>query len=523
MIAALERAGKGEAIRLSWAPTGIPMRRPPRAALLLTIALVLSVAGRLSSQPVLLVVPPDLEAAWSAVTGGTPLPEGVEIRRAAVTAPGTAAQRPGSGGEGLIVMARRRAGARLPEAGPGVSWKVVDRGFLAPHLPLGDARTSVPEAEALSGAVPVAPLEKIVLPRVAVAAGGKYPGDAGYPLEEDVLLGVRAGDDRVTRWFDSVPEKPEARLLWVGAVGDIMPARGVDAVLLQGEPGARRVFGGTLEVLRGFGFLIGNLEAAATRGGRRAVKSYTFRFQPEALDFLKKAGFTYLSITNNHSFDFGPEGFLDTLDALSERGIGTSGAGKDLAEASRPFVETSGQVELRVLSYGDYPPEAGGFDGEKVAAARADRPGILWLDEGGVAAAARGFRAGSFNIAIVHGGREWEARPTGDQRRFYRALVEAGADLVIGSHPHVLQGMEAWKGALIAYSLGNFLFPGMDGTPGGEESVILEAGLFDGKLRYVVPVGARLSGGTVRRDAGGRSVGVLLSRTRDLAASGVRD
>jgi poly-gamma-glutamate synthesis protein (capsule biosynthesis protein) len=140
-----------------------------------------------------------------------------------------------------------------------------------------------------------------------------------------------------------------------------------------------------------------------------------------------------------------------------------------------------------------------GFDGRRTARATAARPGILWLDDESLAAAARQFGPDTFDVAMVHGGEEWTSAPTPGQQRLYRRLIEAGADLVIGSHPHVLQGMEAMGGGLIAWSLGNFLFPGMDGTKGGEDSAILRLGVYRGAIRYVQSYPVRLKGGTVRR------------------------
>ena len=125
-------------------------------------------------------------------------------------------------------------------------------------------------------------------------------------------------------------------------------------------------------------------------------------------------------------------------------------------------------------------------------------PGALWLDDRGLAAAAAAFSPLAFNVALVHGGEEWSTRPTAEQQRLYRGLVEAGADVVIGSHPHVLQPMEAYRGRLIAYSLGNFLFPGMEGTPGGEESTILRIGVMNGRVLYLQSYPVHLSGTSVR-------------------------
>ncbi len=240
----------------------------------------------------------------------------------------------------------------------------------------------------------------------------------------------------------------------------------------------------------------------------RVQKSYNFRFAPDALQGLAQAGFSYLSIANNHSFDFGRQGFVETLQALAAAGIGTSGAGRSRAEAAAPFVFHKKDAEIRVLSFGAYPADPKGFDGRRDARAAEDAPGMLWLDDEGIAAAAQAFSRSSFNIALVHGGQEWSSVPTPEQKRGYRALVDAGADLVIGSHPHVLQGLEAHGGALIAYSLGNFVFPGMEDT-NGVDSVILKLGVLEGRIVVVQDFPVHLAGTTVRRVSGDGAAATL--------------
>jgi len=405
-------------------------------------------------------------------------------------------------------------------AAPG--FKVVEKIVLSPVSRLGESVENVRIDSVQAGTIRVAPLESVALPEIALPVEGLYPDQPGYPLHGDVAVSLRSGDQPLRAWFDTLPSaasEADSRILWIGAVGDIMPARGVDDVLLSAD-GIQRVFGDTLPALRSCPLLVGNLESAATSAGARAAKTYTFRFAPAALGALKKAGFSYLSLANNHTFDFGARGFLDTLASLSQWGLGTSGAGGNAREASLPFIARFGAVEVRILSFAAYPVDRAGFDGRKVARAASDRPGTLWLDEEGLAAAARAFSTGSFNIALVHGGEEWSSLPTGDQKRLYRELVRAGSDLVVGSHPHVLQGLQAFQGGLIAYSLGNFIFPGMDGTDGGEDSVILKVGLYQGRIRYVVSLPVRLTGTSVRLAQGDAARLKLLSLTRALEAPG---
>jgi poly-gamma-glutamate synthesis protein (capsule biosynthesis protein) len=451
-------------------------------------------------------IPPSLLAAWQTVIREVPLPAGVSVTFHAAGA-----------GDTDVVTMRKVNGTIGSSPSQSFNWKTVERVIRAPVARIGDRKESVSSKELNAGSFRIRRLEDIELPETALAVDGLLPGDAGYALAEEVQLGVSTHDPSLHQWFDAIPEAARSPVVLIGAVGDVMPARGVDAVLLSPR-GIQTVFGDTLAVLRHCDYLLGNLEAAATRGGKRVEKAYNFRFDPNALDALKNAGFAYFSITNNHSIDYGREGFLDTLSALSRYGIGTSGAGADKTEAWRPFTAAVKGVELNVLSFGDYPPEAGGFKDRDEAEATADRPGILWLDDDSADEAGHTFSRDAFTIVMVHGGVEWTDKPTAEQKSHYRRLIEAGADLVIGSHPHYLQGLEAFKGGLIAYSLGNFLFPGMQETGGGDSSVILQVGVYKGKIRFVHEVPVRLSGATVRMDATGIPRQRILSLTEALNA-----
>ena len=441
----------------------------------LFLLLLAAAAAPLGAAGLELDVPEALAPAWRSILAEHPLPAGLKIVD--------------QGGSERVSMERVRQGAA---PGPGMR-RIVERTFLAPVGLLGQAERSTGE---------VLPIESIRLPSVALPVDGLFPGQPGYSLVEETALGIEGSDPALQAWFESIPEAPSPEeagvVLWIGAVGDIMPARGVDE-LIQGRRGLERVFGNTLPLLESCDVLLGNLEGAATRRGVKAAKTYTFRFHPGALAMLAQAGFTHLSLANNHSFDFGETGFLDTLEALEACGISAPGAGRNAAEAGTAREIGAGGTTVRVLSFGAYPVDRMGFDGRRTARATAARPGILWLDDESLAAAARQFGPDTFDVAMVHGGEEWTSAPTPGQQRLYRRLIEAGADLVIGSHPHVLQGMEAMGGGLIAWSLGNFLFPGMDGTKGGEDSAILRLGVYRGAIRYVQSYPVRLKGGTVRR------------------------
>ena len=479
------------------------MKIPALLLVLLILPALTAAAAQLAVE-----TPAGMWPVWNRLEARHPLPPGFRALR---IEPGTAWT-----GDRLLF---RVVGVGSGGTGSAADARVVDRIALAPFGRVWDAGRSVSLQDIRAGRVPTAPVESIRLPDIALPVEGSFPDEPGYPLFADVSLRLLGADPALHEWTDAIeePAVSRAEITWIGAVGDVMPARGVDSLLLAPD-GARRVFGDTLPVLSASFLLLGNLEAAATAATVPENKTYRFKFDASALRVLKAAGFSYLSVANNHTFDLGRRGVLDTLDGLAKSGIGTSGAGIDLAAAERPFVTTPNGQEIRVLSFGDYPVDRRGFDGRAKALAGQETPGTLWLDAQGLAAARRAFLPGSFHVALVHGGEEWSGRPVPEQRRLYRELVRAGADLVIGSHPHVLEGMEAFDDGLIVYSLGNFLFPGMEGTNGGQDSMILKVGLVEGKVRYLQIVPVRLEGATVRLAPGGQTVERVQALSRELSS-----
>ncbi len=241
------------------------------------------------------------------------------------------------------------------------------------------------------------------------------------------------------------------RLLFAG---DIMLDEGPGQTIAQGgDPLA--AFD---DVLRQADYVIGNLECpVATRGEPLANKIYTFRAHPRALSTL--AGrFDAVSVANNHSGDYGQSAFVETLEHLARRGIQAFGGGRNLSEAHQPlFVERQG-MRIALLAYNEFKPRS--FE------AGADWPGIAWSEDSQVVADIRAARAAGADIVIpfMHWGWERETQANDRQRQLARRMIDAGADVVVGTHPHVTQGVEYYRGKLIVYSLGNFVFDGFE-TP----------------------------------------------------------
>jgi poly-gamma-glutamate synthesis protein (capsule biosynthesis protein) len=159
------------------------------------------------------------------------------------------------------------------------------------------------------------------------------------------------------------------------------------------------------------------------------------------------------------------------------------GAGRTIDAASSPFIYGG----VRVFGIGSFPRERSGWDGASVAVS-AEKSGILFASRGGSEKLKAALAAqGSLNVVLFHGGNEWASQPDGGTRRVYTELAEAGADLLIGSHPHVTQGFEWIAGKPVFWSLGNFVFAGMDNTAGGEEGLLVKLGFYGKTLVYLEP------------------------------------
>jgi poly-gamma-glutamate capsule biosynthesis protein CapA/YwtB (metallophosphatase superfamily) len=203
-------------------------------------------------------------------------------------------------------------------------------------------------------------------------------------------------------------------------------------------------------------YRIGNLECPiATVGQPLDSKIYNFRAHPRVLAVLK-GRFDALAVSNNHSGDYGQAAFLETLDHLKQAGIASFGGGRNLAKAHAPlWIEKHG-LRIAVLGYNEFKPRS--FE------AGPHWPGVAWSEDSQVIADIRAARAAGADVVIpfMHWGWERDPFPTERQRSLARLLIDAGADAVVGGHPHVTQGTETYRGRPIIYSLGNFVFDGFE-------------------------------------------------------------
>jgi poly-gamma-glutamate synthesis protein (capsule biosynthesis protein) len=206
-----------------------------------------------------------------------------------------------------------------------------------------------------------------------------------------------------------------------------------------------------------------NLETPVTTRGAKTPKTWNFRAKPAYLRIVKAAGFNVLNIANNHVWDYGRDGFLDTLRALEKDDWTYVGGGRDRAAAEKVRrVEFEG-LTVGILGMTSTHPEQGW--------AGKDKPGVAYSDFNRIAEiVGRARKECDVLVVSFHGGTELADDPNDIQKAVAHAAIDAGADLFLGHHPHVLQPIELYKGKPIFYSLGNFLF--VSPTPTTRPSVI---------------------------------------------------
>ena len=196
---------------------------------------------------------------------------------------------------------------------------------------------------------------------------------------------------------------------------------------------------------------VANFENPAPNAFKYHTQGTIFSANPRLIAGLKDAGIDYVSLGNNHIGDAGPTGLLQTLANLDKYGIRHSGAGKNLAAARTPAILTVDGVKVAILSYDTI---------AKYYAAGPNKPGSAQLSAPVVKADVAAARKAGAQIVIVypHWGTEYSPRPFSAEQQLAHAVIDAGADMIIGNHAHWVGAMEIYKGHPIWYALGNFVF-----------------------------------------------------------------
>jgi len=207
-------------------------------------------------------------------------------------------------------------------------------------------------------------------------------------------------------------------------------------------------------VLADFSALNLETQISSHKPVKRAPKGVTFYSPPEALDALKWAGIDYVTLGNNHIYDYLDEGLLSTLDLLKKSGLGFSGAGINQKQALKPYLKSLAGHQYAMLGYVGW---TGSAKPNQVAEAK--KGGSAFGTEKNIAKAVEvQQQQGRPTIVQYHGSLEYTDEPSGMTESRLKMAIDKGADLAIAHHPHVTQGFEIYKGKLIAYSMGNFIF-----------------------------------------------------------------
>ena len=249
---------------------------------------------------------------------------------------------------------------------------------------------------------------------------------------------------------------------------------GGDVLMTRTEPAGVDPFASLEPRLGSADFSLVNVEMAISDRGSPHWKEFVFRAPPSAAERIAAGGVSVANLANNHANDYGPDALVDTVERLEAAGVATVGAGRDADEAYQ-YLLLSTETGVRVAFVGASMIVPSSF------AASAGTPGIASAHPPARARVLDTVRAAAAEadvvVVAVHWGIERDTCPSNDQRLLARQLLDAGADAVIGHHPHVLQPVEKVGSKLVAYSLGNFVWHARSGILG--ETGVLQID-FDG-------------------------------------------
>jgi poly-gamma-glutamate capsule biosynthesis protein CapA/YwtB (metallophosphatase superfamily) len=312
---------------------------------------------------------------------------------------------------------------------------------------------------------------------------------------------------------DPGPAPLREPLTTLTVVGDIMLGRGV-AVQPGGAPARLRPM---TDHLRAADLTVGNLESTLSDNGAPRQGGDSFHALPTVLAALAGAGVDALSLANNHTGDYGARALLETVAEFEGRRIQSFGAGRDLRAASRPVVLTRNGVRFGFLGFnaiGETPRATERTPGS-LSVRMPPRTGPLnRSDLAHLLRAVRDLAARADVVVVVpHWGTQYTHVAEPVQSLVGRRLIDAGADLVAGGHPHWVQGLERYDGAVIAHSLGNFVFD-MDFMEQTKEGVTLTATFRGDRLRGVELTPYRLDATFTPRPVTGPAAAAILQDVR---------
>ena len=303
------------------------------------------------------------------------------------------------------------------------------------------------------------------------------------------VIEIVSSPAQVSENLTNQTQPTENETITVILVGDIMLDRGVEYMVEKyGGGDFSFSFLKIANELNKADVVFGNLEGPISNKGTKVGSIYSFRADPKAIEGLTFAGFNVLSLANNHAFDYGREALEDTFLRLKGAEINYVGAGFDEKEAYSPVIKDIKDTKIGFLAYTNLGPET--WKATKI------NSGIAWISENDLEKIKKDIENAKSQADILiislHSGEEYSFEPTQFQVEFSQAFIDAGANLVVGHHPHVIQRDELYKNGYIFYSLGNFVFD----QSFSEETMkgqIIKILIENGKIKEVVPINIKIN------------------------------
>jgi len=287
---------------------------------------------------------------------------------------------------------------------------------------------------------------------------------------------------------DIVEEEKKEETIKVILVGDIMLDRGVTRVIEDKEEDFRFPFLKVADYFNQADIVFGNLEGVISDKGHRVGSIYSFRVNPEAIKGLEYANFNVLSLANNHALDYTKTALEDCLTRIKEAGIEYVGAGFNEQEAYSAVIKEVDGTKIGFLAYTDLGPE--------VWRAVQGNSGIAWISKNYFERIEQDIEKAKLEadilIVSLHSGQEYTQELTSFQTEFSKMAIEAGADIIAGHHPHVVQRHEQYENGWIFYSMGNFIFDqsfSKETMTGQAVEVLIK----DKKIKKVTPLKVKIN------------------------------
>ncbi len=281
------------------------------------------------------------------------------------------------------------------------------------------------------------------IPATSISVGGQSASIVLSDIDK-----LDQPQNNISSTVNSTPaDNNEATMVFVG---DIMLSRGVGKIMVE-QNNWLYPFEHVRDFLQKADLVFGNLEGPISGRGRNQGSIYSFNMDPYAVQGLVDAHVNVLSVANNHIFDYGRDAFLDTLAVLRLSNIDPVGGGVNFEDAHHSVIRDMKGTKVAFLGYTNLLPRSYGEQDSVPATSYLDEE-IMKHDIETAKTLA--------DIVVVsfHWGDEYKTKHNDFQERVAHEAIDAGASLVVGHHPHVIEEVEGYHGGYIAYSLGNFIF-----------------------------------------------------------------